>query len=89
MNDNALSLLLESITNLGNRMFAIESELITYMEHNPKGDNQWTETRIRALEEKVKALEERQDPKKYLNNVIDKQTATELEKIIDKHHNGT
>lgn len=57
MNDNALALLLERITNLGNHVFSVENNLIDYMEKNPKGDNQWFEARLRALEDKFKNLE--------------------------------
>lgn len=56
MNPSSLTLLLESITNLGNRLFAIENELITYMEANPKPDNEFVEQRLRALEDQVKTL---------------------------------
>ncbi len=59
MNDHALSLLLERITNLGNHIFSVENNLIDYMEKNPKVDDQWLEQRLRALEDQLKTLKER------------------------------
>lgn len=54
MNQSALTLLLERLGNIENRIGALENELITYMEFNPKGDSQWFEQRLRALEEEIK-----------------------------------
>jgi hypothetical protein len=40
------------VSNLKNLMLDIEKRFIDYVEKNPKGDDQWTEARLRALEEK-------------------------------------
>ena len=54
MNESSLTLLLESMANLSNRIHAIECAFIDYCERNPKSDSQWTEQRLIALEAKVK-----------------------------------
>ncbi len=66
MNQSALTLLMETITNLGNRIHSVESALVDFMESElPKSSQQWIEMRLRALEDKVKTLEERQAPMVY------------------------
>ena len=57
MNNNALNLLLEKIGNIEARIHSVQIEMIDYMEKNPKGDGQWTEERLRALEALCKALD--------------------------------
>lgn len=54
MNESSLALLMDELANLSNRIHAVESALISYMEKNPKGDDQWIEVRLRALEDMVK-----------------------------------
>lgn len=54
MNENAMNTLLNKLINIENRLHGIESEFISYVEANPKGDDQWTESRLRVLERTVK-----------------------------------
>jgi hypothetical protein len=54
MNENAMNILLEKLANIENRQHALEVEFIDYAEKNPKGNDQWTEQRLRALEEIIK-----------------------------------
>ena len=65
MHNNALTLLLEKMSNIENRQYALEVEFIDYRERNPKPNNQWIEMRLRALEHEVKTLKERQSPTNY------------------------
>ena len=50
--------LFDQIDNLNNRIQGLTLDFLEYAEKNPKGDDQWMEARIRALEGKVKILEE-------------------------------
>ena len=54
MNETEKRFLENRFLNLDARCTAIEHELIDYMEKNPKGNDQWTEARLTALETKVK-----------------------------------
>ncbi len=50
--------LFEQLENLKARCDSIQKDLCEYTEANPKYDDQWTEERLRALELKVKRMEE-------------------------------
>ena len=56
MNPHAMNILLEKIANMENRQHALETEFIDYAEKNPKGNDSWTEARLRALEDQLKNL---------------------------------
>jgi hypothetical protein len=58
MNENSLNLLLEKIGNIENRQHSLEVEFIDYAEKNPKSNDQWTEQRLIALEDRFQKLKE-------------------------------
>jgi hypothetical protein len=51
MNEVEKRFLENRFLNLDARCTAIEVEFTDYMETNPKGDDQWTEVRLRAIED--------------------------------------
>jgi hypothetical protein len=46
----------ERLSNMDNLIRSVNIDMIDYMERNPKGDNDWFEVRLRALEIQVKEL---------------------------------
>lgn len=45
------------LLNMDARIGSLEKAFIEYAHLNPKGDDQWTEARLRALEDKIKLFE--------------------------------
>lgn len=72
MNENAMNVLLQKIGNIENRQHALETEFIDYSDKNPKGNNEWFESRLRALEDQIKKLFKYcDDDRKKLENELE------------------
>jgi hypothetical protein len=48
----------ERFSNLNGLVYSLQKDMVDYMQANPKCDDQWTEERLRALELKVKELQD-------------------------------
>lgn len=58
MRDSTIALLMDNLSNLSNRIHAVEVAFVDFSEENPKSSSQWQEERLRALEHQVKAVKE-------------------------------
>ncbi len=73
------------ILNLQDRVSGLENMFVEYAECNPKGDDQWTEARLRALEDKMSLVYEGKVSNHWKSSTIMESILPDTEHLQDMH----